>query len=181
MQRLPGVYRSMKYCNQTHYQYLMQFLCMVLLFSLIVGGKQYLYPIVLKQKSSHVGLSSELDPIKFLCRPLFRFLLCEQYLNWTISDGMLEWNVKITNGCSCTLLNVKLSCDGFWTIEDIDPSILSVSGGECLVKNGQPVNANTDFNFTYACLLLNPVVVTVLLSHFDVWFMSSDSLTLLSS
>nr|XP_011459157.1 PREDICTED: uncharacterized protein LOC105349890 [Fragaria vesca subsp. vesca] len=103
----------------------MKFLCMVFFFSLIVGGHCLDYCSVnnMSIEQPQTGKSVQNKP---------------------------EWNVKITNGCSCTLLNVKLSCNGFRTVQDIDPSILSVSGGECLVKNGQPVYANADFSFTYA-------------------------------
>ncbi|KAK9945962.1 hypothetical protein M0R45_011450 [Rubus argutus] len=103
----------------------MKFLCVIFLLSLIAGGQCLEYCSVnnILIEQSHTGKSVQNKP---------------------------EWNVKITNVCSCSLVNIKLSCDGFQTVQDIDPSILSVSGGECLVKNGQPVYANGGFNFTYA-------------------------------
>ena len=61
-----------------------------------------------------------------------------------------EWSVTITNNCICAQLSVKLSCNGFQTVEQIDPSILSKSGSECIVNGGQPIYGNSKFSFTYA-------------------------------
>ncbi|XP_022748827.1 TPD1 protein homolog 1-like [Durio zibethinus] len=61
-----------------------------------------------------------------------------------------EWKVTISNRCSCSQSELKLSCNGFQTVETIDPSVLAKSGGECLVNNGQPVPPFGDFNFNYA-------------------------------
>ncbi|PRQ26698.1 hypothetical protein RchiOBHm_Chr6g0297461 [Rosa chinensis] len=117
----------MKFCVQMQQQqlYIMkQFLCAVFLFGLNVGGQCFGCSVKdISIEQSQTGKSVKNKP---------------------------EWNVTIANGCSCSQLNVKLACDGFQTVEDIDPSILSVSGGECLVKNGQPVYANGGFNFFYA-------------------------------
>ncbi|CAL8996998.1 unnamed protein product [Prunus brigantina] len=102
----------------------MNLVCVVFLCSLIVGGN---------------------------CQPC-----TEQNLKITQSktgkmvQNKPEWNVKITNVCPCSQLDVKLSCDAFQTVEDIDSSILRKSGSECLVNNGQPIYPNTDFNFNYA-------------------------------
>ncbi|KAG7965608.1 hypothetical protein I3843_08G009600 [Carya illinoinensis] len=61
-----------------------------------------------------------------------------------------EWKVTIHNVCPCSVLHLKLACSGFQTVEDIDPSVLSISNGECLVNNGQPIYPSTTFSFTYA-------------------------------
>lgn len=88
--------------------------------------------------------------------------------------------MTIVIGCSCSQLNVKLGCYGLKMFKDFDPSILIVSGGEFLVKNGQPVYANGGFNFIYACLghyfqsnllqnrLLLDLIVPNVLWHFGV-------------
>ncbi|XP_041022714.1 TPD1 protein homolog 1-like [Juglans microcarpa x Juglans regia] len=61
-----------------------------------------------------------------------------------------EWKVTIHNVCSCAVLHLKLACSGFQTVEDIDPSVLSISNGECLVNNGQPIYPSNTYSFTYA-------------------------------
>ncbi|CAL0324920.1 unnamed protein product [Lupinus luteus] len=54
--------------------------------------------------------------------------------------GKPEWVVTITNNCTCVQMDVQLNCKGFKTVEQIDPSILSVSGDVCLVvNNGNPI------------------------------------------
>nr|XP_017189364.2 uncharacterized protein At1g05835-like [Malus domestica] len=94
------------------------FLCLVFVCSLIVGGN---------------------------CQPCTLDNL--EIAQGKISDD--KWNVTITNDCPCSQLDVKLSCDGF-DQSAVDPSILSKSGGECLVNNGQPIYGNKIFNFAYA-------------------------------
>ncbi|KAJ7969179.1 putative Beta-1,3-N-Acetylglucosaminyltransferase family protein [Quillaja saponaria] len=61
-----------------------------------------------------------------------------------------EWNVTITNNCICSQLDLKLNCNGFQTIEAVDPSILSNSGGVCLLNNGQPIYGFSSLTFKYA-------------------------------
>lgn len=68
--------------------------------------------------------------------------------NW--AHGMPVWSVNITNNCACSRLEVKLNCFGFKTNLGVDPSILSVSENECLLKNGQPVGPFETVNFLYA-------------------------------
>ncbi|GAV60545.1 hypothetical protein CFOL_v3_04075, partial [Cephalotus follicularis] len=62
-----------------------------------------------------------------------------------------EWNVTITNNCACSQLDVKLDCNGFKTVEKVDPSIMTMSGAECLiVNNGNPLHPHDTVSFTYA-------------------------------
>ncbi|XVF01743.1 hypothetical protein REPUB_Repub04eG0115000 [Reevesia pubescens] len=61
-----------------------------------------------------------------------------------------EWQVTILNDCVCTQSELKLSCDGFQTVETIDSSVLAKSGGECLINDGQPVAPSSETIFTYA-------------------------------
>ncbi|KAI4297071.1 hypothetical protein L6164_036979 [Bauhinia variegata] len=78
-------------------------------------------------------------------------------------EGKPEWSVVITNSCSCVQKDVKLNCQGFQTKENVDPSILSVSGDTCLVNNGNPIY-NTPINFKYAwdnSFPLNPISSTI--------------------
>ncbi|KAI9125841.1 hypothetical protein K1719_003259 [Acacia pycnantha] len=61
-----------------------------------------------------------------------------------------EWMVTIENKCTCVQLDLKLKCDGFQTVENIDPSVFEVSSdGLCLVNSGQPVY-NEPVTFKYA-------------------------------
>ncbi|XP_028760725.1 protein TAPETUM DETERMINANT 1-like [Neltuma alba] len=61
-----------------------------------------------------------------------------------------EWMVTIENKCTCVQLNLKLKCNGFQTVENIDPSVFQVSSdGLCLVNNGQPVYTKP-ITFKYA-------------------------------
>ncbi|KAF7837055.1 protein TAPETUM DETERMINANT 1-like [Senna tora] len=59
-----------------------------------------------------------------------------------------EWAVTITNKCSCVQLNVALTCQGFQTVENVDASILSVSGDDCLVL--KPIYGPNPVTFKYA-------------------------------
>ena len=54
----------------------------------------------------------------------------------------------IKNDCICTRENIKLGCNGFQNVEKIDPSILKVEGGECLL--GGYLQGYKSLNFTYA-------------------------------
>ncbi|OIV89587.1 hypothetical protein TanjilG_18169 [Lupinus angustifolius] len=74
--------------------------------------------------------------------------------------GKPEWVVTITNKCACVQKDVKLNCKGFNTVEQIDPSILSVSDNVCLVvNNGNPIYRDP-ITFKYAWdtqFPLNPI------------------------
>ncbi|XP_027341582.1 uncharacterized protein LOC113854646 [Abrus precatorius] len=70
-----------------------------------------------------------------------------------------EWSVTITNNCACVQKNVLLNCYGFQSAESIDPSVLRVSGSNCLLNNGQPIYKDA-VSFKYASdqqFPLNPV------------------------
>ncbi|CAL0329689.1 unnamed protein product [Lupinus luteus] len=74
-------------------------------------------------------------------------------------QGKPEWVVTITNKCTCVQVNVLLNCQGFQTVEEIDPSILKVSGKECLVNFGNAISKDP-ITFKYAwdkSFPLNPI------------------------
>lgn len=52
--------------------------------------------------------------------------------------------------CPCGQENVKLACDGFLTVEDIDPLTLIKSGDEFLMNHGSIVVPFTEIGFKYA-------------------------------
>lgn len=60
------------------------------------------------------------------------------------------WNVAINNNNLCTISSLKLDCNGFRTVKNVDPSMLSVSGAVCLVNGGAPISGFSKLNFTYS-------------------------------
>ncbi|CAL0306317.1 unnamed protein product [Lupinus luteus] len=79
-------------------------------------------------------------------------------------QGKPEWKVTIANNCMCKQENVKLNCNGFQTVDTIDPSVLSISGNVCLVNGGKPITSNDPFTFKYAwdyLFQLTPINSTV--------------------
>ncbi|WZY68450.1 hypothetical protein YC2023_000690 [Brassica napus] len=58
-----------------------------------------------------------------------------------------EWEVILTNLCSCTGTDVVLSCVGFKSLTPIDRSQISVSDNECSLINN--LYGETDFVFKY--------------------------------
>ncbi|KAE9590115.1 hypothetical protein Lal_00033708 [Lupinus albus] len=63
--------------------------------------------------------------------------------------GKTEWIVYIYNKCTCDQVNVKLNCQGFQTVEKIDPKILNLLGDQCLLNFGKSIFENT-VSFKYA-------------------------------
>ncbi|EOX99058.1 hypothetical protein QUC31_014836 [Theobroma cacao] len=61
-----------------------------------------------------------------------------------------EWQVTISNNCACTQSELKLNCNGFQTVEEVDSSVMTQTGGECLINNGQPVAPFSNLSFKYA-------------------------------
>ncbi|XP_062020977.1 uncharacterized protein LOC133737447 [Rosa rugosa] len=77
-------------------------------------------------------------------------LIIKQSATGKLVHGNPEWNVKIINDCACSQMSVNLDCDGFQTVEEIDPTILRKSGIQCLVNGGGPIYGHSNFSFTYA-------------------------------
>nr|XP_012568844.1 protein TAPETUM DETERMINANT 1-like [Cicer arietinum] len=73
-----------------------------------------------------------------------------QYKTSNLARGKPVWNVNITNNCICTQTQVKLNCNGFQSYVNVDPTILNVSGNECLLNQGQPIYHSQSINFSYA-------------------------------
>ncbi|KAJ6409881.1 hypothetical protein OIU84_009380 [Salix udensis] len=65
-------------------------------------------------------------------------------------SGQAEWNVTVVNNCQCPQSQIQLSCTGFQTVENIDPSILSKQGDTCLLINGSSLLASASVDFSYA-------------------------------
>ncbi|KAL0553340.1 hypothetical protein IC582_007232 [Cucumis melo] len=64
--------------------------------------------------------------------------------------GQPEWNVQVINNCDCPQKQIILSCQGFQTIEPVDPSILSKQRDNCLLINGGIVQPGSSVSFSYA-------------------------------
>ncbi|KAG4931376.1 hypothetical protein AAZX31_17G204500 [Glycine max] len=110
--------------------------------------------------------------IKILSIVLFLGFVSQGYSQCFLSDlsvsqiqtgvkmqGKPEWNVTITNNCSCVQKNVILSCNGFQSVEQIDPSLLKISPNGCLVNDGQPIYTDA-IKFKYVwnqSFPLNPI------------------------
>ncbi|KAK7386784.1 hypothetical protein VNO78_27120 [Psophocarpus tetragonolobus] len=90
--------------------------------------------------------------IKVLNIVLFLALISKGYSTCSLEDisltqtktgvtiqGKPEWSVTITNKCPCAQKNIVLDCQGFQTVERIDPSLLDVDAksGACVVKPNQ--------------------------------------------
>lgn len=81
---------------------------------------------------------------------------CGQTSDWDISQSQTgtqvqnkpEWKVTITNNCLCTRTDLKLNCVGFQTTEEVDPSIVAVNGGNCLIN--KVFHSQDSVSFTYA-------------------------------
>ncbi|KAL4650829.1 hypothetical protein ACB092_01G115500 [Castanea dentata] len=65
-------------------------------------------------------------------------------------QGKPEWNVTVINNCNCPQLLIKLSCKGFQTVENVDPSILSIMDDKCLLIRGKPLEGFASVKFSYA-------------------------------
>ncbi|TKY46886.1 hypothetical protein E2542_SST28935 [Spatholobus suberectus] len=70
-----------------------------------------------------------------------------------------EWKVTITNWCPCVQKNVMLNCMGFQSTKQVDPSLLTVSHGVCLVNAGKPIGKDAiEFNYAWdPPFPLNPI------------------------
>lgn len=65
-------------------------------------------------------------------------------------QGKPEWNVQIVNKCNCSQSNIFLSCQGFQTVEPVDPAIFSKHGDQCSVNKGFPIASQNEVTFSYA-------------------------------
>ncbi|CAA7041564.1 unnamed protein product [Microthlaspi erraticum] len=59
-----------------------------------------------------------------------------------------EWEMKVTNLCSCKVKNVKLSCAGFSSVTRVDLYLLKVRD-VCLLRSGTYAYPHSDIVFTY--------------------------------
>lgn len=76
-------------------------------------------------------------------------LTLKQSKTGNLYKDVTEWEVRVTNPCPCDFKNVKLTCTGFKSVLPIDKSVLSKSGKDCLLINGQSVGYKSDYVFRY--------------------------------
>ncbi|KAG2245286.1 hypothetical protein Bca4012_022612 [Brassica carinata] len=98
-----------------------KFLCLILLFAFVSQG--------------------------FGCSRSFEDIYLKQSKTGKMIKNTTEWEVKLTNPCSCTGTDIVLSCVGFKSLTPIDRSQISISGNECSLINN--LYGETDFVFKY--------------------------------
>ena len=84
-----------------------------------------------------------------------------------VVENKPEWTVYISNKCHCAQKNVKLNCTGFQTSLGITPSVLRVSGNECILNDGEPIDKNLHIVFFYVwekLFPLNPISSEIICS-----------------
>ncbi|CAN6464663.1 unnamed protein product [Victoria cruziana] len=67
--------------------------------------------------------------------------------------GKPEWQVVVANTCNCPQSSILVTCAGFSTTEDVDPSILRKTDTDpnyCILGDGKPIPLNSNISFTYA-------------------------------
>ncbi|KAJ4835930.1 hypothetical protein Tsubulata_039734 [Turnera subulata] len=64
--------------------------------------------------------------------------------------GQPEWNVTVINNCPCPQSQIKLSCVGFQSATNVDPSIFLKQDDLCLLINGNPLQPFASVSFSYA-------------------------------
>ncbi|XP_062163789.1 uncharacterized protein LOC133870640 [Alnus glutinosa] len=67
-------------------------------------------------------------------------------------QGKPEWNVTVTNNCRCPQKLLKLTCEGFQTVEKVDPLIFSMGDDHqtCLLLQGGSLRGSASVKFSYA-------------------------------
>ncbi|XP_024995495.1 TPD1 protein homolog 1-like [Cynara cardunculus var. scolymus] len=66
-------------------------------------------------------------------------------------EGKQEWNVSFINSCKCPQQSLTVSCNGFQSVEKVDPNIFApVANNNCIVNGGRPIAAFATVWFLYA-------------------------------
>ena len=88
-----------------------------------------------------------LENLGFGCSRSFSDISLKQSKTGKMVKNTPEWEVTLTNPCSCTGTDITLTCDGFKSLTPIDPSQILVAGDECSLINN--LYGETDFVFKY--------------------------------
>ncbi|KAM0061536.1 hypothetical protein Hdeb2414_s0004g00137261 [Helianthus debilis subsp. tardiflorus] len=65
-------------------------------------------------------------------------------------QGKQEWSVSFINTCKCAQQALTVSCDGFQTVEKVDPNVFAPVGKNCSVNGGRPIATFATVQFLYA-------------------------------
>ncbi|XP_010244925.1 PREDICTED: TPD1 protein homolog 1A-like [Nelumbo nucifera] len=87
---------------------------------------------------------------KGCCHCDINSIVISQHQTEHVVNGKPEFEVEVKNNCICTQENVRFSCVGFSSIEEVDPSIFRKEGNTCLLNNGEYFYGFTTIQFKYA-------------------------------
>ncbi|OVA17447.1 hypothetical protein BVC80_1837g267 [Macleaya cordata] len=67
-------------------------------------------------------------------------------------QGVDEYEVEIQNYCqSCGLSGLVIGCEGFQTVEPVEPALFKqLDGGDCLINGGDFITRGIPIRFRYA-------------------------------
>ncbi|KAL5995447.1 hypothetical protein ACLOJK_025509 [Asimina triloba] len=75
----------------------------------------------------------------------------DQARTGAVVGGAPEYEVTITNTCSCPQSNVVISCGTFASRESVDPNLFKrIDEENCLANNGRPILHSSPLKFRYA-------------------------------
>ncbi|KAK9266380.1 hypothetical protein L1049_021641 [Liquidambar formosana] len=103
--------------------------------------------------------------ILWFCDCSFNDIGVGQVRSERLIQGKPEWNVTVTNNCSCFQVLITLACKGFQSVEYVEPSILFKQGDICMLNKGHRLDGHASIAFSYAWdppFLLMPVNSTVI-------------------
>ncbi|CAF2147489.1 hypothetical protein BRARA_A00576 [Brassica rapa] len=83
----------------------------------------------------------------FGCQGSFEDIYLKQSKTGKMIKNTPEWEVRVTNPCTCTCTDIVLTCVGFKSLTPIDRLQLSISGNECKMTNN--LYGHSDFVFKY--------------------------------
>ncbi|KAI3822575.1 hypothetical protein L1987_10168 [Smallanthus sonchifolius] len=66
-------------------------------------------------------------------------------------QGKQEWKVMFINPCKCPQQDLIVSCDGYQTVEKVDPNVFTpIGNNRCIVNGGRPIAPFGRVEFLYA-------------------------------
>ncbi|CAN6918750.1 unnamed protein product [Brassica oleracea] len=77
----------------------------------------------------------------------FEYIYLKQFKTGKMIKNTPEWEVRVTNPCTCTGIDIVLTCVGLKSLTPIDHSQISISGNECKMTNN--LYGHTEFVFKY--------------------------------
>ncbi|KAL2518029.1 Beta-1 [Abeliophyllum distichum] len=77
-------------------------------------------------------------------------IVVTQNKSGTVVKTKPEFDVTLFNACPCPVVNVKLACNGFKTVEKIDPQVLVANGNQCHLPQGSLIAPFSGYVFSYS-------------------------------